>query len=214
MLLILPLALALAPILVIWIKLASPGPCIFRQTRIGRGGRTFTMYKFRTMHPEAATDIHDAHVTRLIKTNQPMVKLDDEDSRLIKGARFIRMSCLDELPQVLNVLRGEMSAVGPRPCVPSEFQFYDEYHFRRFAVPPGMTGIWQIKRTRFTTFREMMAIDVEYVNRLSPWGDLKIIMNTPVVLLGRLAACTAAKIRKSVDWKTARTSAGMSRRPF
>ncbi|MCX6880088.1 MAG: sugar transferase, partial [Verrucomicrobia bacterium] len=170
-LLLLPLALVLAPVLFCWIKLASPGPCIFRQTRIGRHGKPFTMYKFRTMHPEAETAVHEAHVTRLITTNLPMIKLDDEDGRLIKGACFVRMSGLDELPQLLNILRGEMSAVGPRPCVPSEFQFYDAHHFRRVAVPPGLTGIWQIERTRSTTFREMMAMDIAYVDHLSPWLD-------------------------------------------
>ena len=206
-LLLLPLALVLAPFVCCWIKLASPGPCIFRQTRIGRGGKPFTMYKFRTMHPEAATAVHEAHVTNLIMTNRPMIKLDDEDSRLITGACFIRMSGLDELPQLLNVLRGEMSMVGPRPCVPSEFQFYDEHHFRRFTVPPGLTGLWQIKRTRFTTFREMMAMDVYYVDHLSPWLDLKIILKTPVALIVWLTNCARSKVRKSAALATERTSA-------
>ena len=196
-LLLLPLALILAPVFFCWIKLASPGPCIFRQTRIGRHSKPFTMYKFRTMHPQAGTAVHEAHVSHLITTNQPLVKLDDEDGRLIKGACLVRMSGLDELPQLLNILRGEMSAVGPRPCIPSEFELYDAHHVRRFAVPPGLTGIWQIERTRFTTFRQMMAMDVDYVDHLSPWADFKIIMKTPVALLGRLATSVRSKFRKA-----------------
>ena len=211
-LLLLPLALVLTPVLFCWIKLASPGPCFFRQTRIGRHSKPFTMYKFRTMHPDARTAVHEAHVTRLITTNQPLVKLDDEDGRLIKGACFVRMSGLDELPQLLNILRGEMSAVGPRPCVPSEFQFYDAHHFRRFALPPGLTGIWQIERTRFTTFREMMAMDVDYVDHLSPWSDFKIIIKTPVAVLGRLTTCGHSKFRKAAAWAAGKISAKVLRR--
>jgi lipopolysaccharide/colanic/teichoic acid biosynthesis glycosyltransferase len=211
-LLLLPVALVLAPVLFCWIKLASPGPCIFRQTRIGRHSKPFTMYKFRTMHPEAETAVHEAHVSHLITTNQPLIKMDDEDGRLIKGACFVRMSGLDELPQLLNILRGEMSAVGPRPCIPSEFEFYDSHHLRRFAVPPGLTGIWQIERTRFTTFRQMMAMDVDYVDHLSPWADFKIIMKTPVALLGRLTTCVSAIFRKAAAWVTAKFSAKVLRR--
>jgi len=180
--LILPLTLLLMSLLFCWVKLVSPGPFIFRQTRIGRGGKPFTMYKARTMKPGADTAIHDAYVQRLITNNQPMTKLDNWDGRLIKGARFIRMSGLDELPQLLNVLRGEMSMVGPRPCVASEFKLYDVDHYRRFAVPPGLTGLWQIERTQATTFREMVGMDIAYVDRLSAWADCRIMMKTPLAL--------------------------------
>jgi lipopolysaccharide/colanic/teichoic acid biosynthesis glycosyltransferase len=195
-LLVLPVTLVLAPFLFCWIKLVSPGPCLFRQTRIGRGGRPFTIYKFRTMTPEADANIHDAHVTHLITANQPMIKLDNEDDRLIRGACFIRTAGLDELPQLINVLRGEMSAVGPRPCVPTEFGFYDEDHFRRFAVAPGITGSWQVKQTRFTTFREMMDMDLEYVDHLSLRADLRILLKTPFVLIGRILSCIRDKVSK------------------
>jgi lipopolysaccharide/colanic/teichoic acid biosynthesis glycosyltransferase len=211
-LLLLPVALVFAPVLFCWIKLTSPGPCIFRQTRIGRHSQPFTMYKFRTMHPEAATAVHEAHVAHLISTNQPLIKMDDEDGRLIKGACFVRMSGLDELPQLLNILRGEMSVVGPRPCVPSEFEFYDAHHLRRFAVPPGLTGIWQIERTRFTTFREMMAMDVGYIDHLSLWSDFKIIMKTPVAVFGRLTTSVRSKFGKSAIWVAVRPFARVLRR--
>jgi len=180
--LILPLTLSLLPLLFCWVKLVSPGPFIFRQTRIGCGGKPFTMYKTRTMRPGADPAIHEAHVRRLIASNRPMIKLDREDDRLIKGASCIRMFGLDELPQLVNVLRGEMSMVGPRPCVPSEFPLYASAHYRRFAVPPGLTGLWQIKRTQATTFREMMGMDIEYVDRLSAWADFTIMLQTPLAL--------------------------------
>jgi len=180
--LILPLPLVLMPLLFCWVKLVSPGPFIFRQTRIGRGGMPFTMYKARTMQPGADPAIHEAHIMRLVTSNRPMTKLDREDGRLIKGGRFIRMFGFDELPQLLNVLRGEMSMVGPRPCVPSEFQLYASAHYRRFAVPPGLTGLWQIKRTHATTFREMVGMDIEYVERLSAWADFTTMMQTPLAM--------------------------------
>jgi len=185
---LIPLSLLLLPLLFFWVKLASPGPFIFRQTRIGRGGKPFTMYKVRTMQPGSDTAIHEAHVMLLMTTNRPMTKLDCEDSRLIKGARSIRMFGLDELPQLLNVLRGEMSMVGPRPCVPSEFAFYDAGHYRRFALPPGLTGLWQIERTQSTTFHEMVGMDIAYLDQLSVWSDFRIIMKTPLALALALRA--------------------------
>ena len=184
--LILPLALVFAALVCCWIKLVSPGPCTFRQTRIGRGGKPFTMFKLRTMTPGARTAEHEAHVSRLIKTNLPMTKLDEVDDRLIKGARLIRNLGLDELPQLVNVLRGEMSLVGPRPCTPQEFRCYDTDHYRRFAVQPGLTGLWQVERTQVTTFREMMGMDIAYIDRMSPWTDFKILMKTPIALIEQI----------------------------
>jgi lipopolysaccharide/colanic/teichoic acid biosynthesis glycosyltransferase len=183
LLLMLPVALMVAPFLCCWIQLVSPGPCLFRQTRIGRGGRPFTMFKFRTMRPGAETAIHETHVTRLIEANQPLIKLDGADDRLIKGGWIIRKLGFDELPQLINVLRGEMSVVGPRPCLPSEFQLYDLDYYRRFAVQPGLTGVWQVDRTRSTTFHDMEEMDIGYVDHLSPWTDIKIVAKTPVSLV-------------------------------
>jgi lipopolysaccharide/colanic/teichoic acid biosynthesis glycosyltransferase len=114
---------------------------------------------------------------------------------------------LDELPQLINVLRGEMSMVGPRPCVPSEFQLYNVDHYRRFAVQPGLTGLWQVERTQSTTFHEMVGMDIAYVDRLSPWSDFKILMKTPVSLVLQFATHSLSKVCKSAAWKTERTSA-------
>jgi lipopolysaccharide/colanic/teichoic acid biosynthesis glycosyltransferase len=205
--LLLPLTLVVVPLVCCWIKLVSPGPCVFRQTRIGRCGKPFTMYKFRTMLPDAETAIHEAHVNRLIESNQPLIKLDDEDRRLIKGGRLIRNLGFDELPQLLNVLRGEMSVVGPRPCLPNEFQLYDSHYYRRFAVPPGLTGRWQVERNRSTTFHDMEEMDSGYVDHLSPWTDIKIVAKTPVSLIVQGASRSTAKGWKPTTWLGERTSA-------
>lgn len=213
-LLILPLVLIVVPLLFCWIKLASPGPFIFRQTRIGRGGKPFTMYKIRTMKPGSGTDIHEAHVARLITANQPMSKLDHEDSRLIRGACFIRMSGLDELPQLINVLRGEMSVVGPRPCVQCEFQLYDANQSRRFSVQPGLTGLWQIERTQATTFSEMTAMDLRYVDHLSLGSDCKIALRTPAALLMQLMTCAYSRVLHSDHWMGRQLQPGSPHPPY
>lgn len=188
--LILPVILVVALMVYCWIKVVSPGPALFRQTRIGQGGKPFTIYKFRSMKPMATTCPHEAHVEHLIKSNQPMTKLDiSGDPRVIKGCRMLRMSGLDELPQVLNVLRGEMSLVGPRPCTPNEFTLYESYQLRRFSLQPGLTGLWQVKRTHSTTFREMVAMDDRYADRLSLALDCMIVLETPGALVRQLGTC-------------------------
>ena len=192
-LIILPVILVIALLVYCWIKVVSSGPVLFRQTRIGRGGKSFTIYKFRSMKPMAESSPHEAHVEHLIKSNQPMVKLDlSGDPRVIPGCRLIRMSGLDELPQLFNVLRGEMSLVGPRPCTPNEYALYEKYQLRRFTLQPGLTGLWQVKRTHSTTFREMVAMDDLYVDRLSLALDFKIVLETPGVLAKQLSTCLHA----------------------
>lgn len=193
-LLALPLIMILVPMLYVWIKLVSPGHFIFKQTRIGRGGKPFTLYKIRTMKPRAAEHVHQSHVIHLVKSNLPLSKLDfGHDSRLIPGAWLLRMSGLDELPQLVNVLRGEMSLVGPRPCLPAEFPLYNLDHYQRFSTQPGLTGLWQVERTGTTTFSQMVKMDVRYVHRMSPWLDTKILLKTPAALLGQVMTC--ARIR-------------------
>ena len=185
----LPVLLVIALVVSLWIRAVSPGTVLFRQTRIGKGGRRFTIYKFRSMHMRAATHGHEEHVRSLIRSNRPMTKLDRlGDDRLIRGGLFLRMSGLDELPQLLNVLRGEMSLVGPRPCLPKELELYHDSDLHRFAVEPGLTGLWQVQRGERTTFRQMLAMDEEYVARRSPLGDLGIMLRTPMVLCRQLAA--------------------------
>ncbi|MES2439802.1 MAG: sugar transferase [Verrucomicrobiota bacterium] len=198
-LLVLPIIVFLSAAVYSWIQLVSPGNVLFRQTRIGRNGKPFTIYKFRSMKLRASTSVHEAHVEHLIKNNRPMTKLDVVgDSRLIKGGCLIRMSGLDELPQFINVLRGEMSLVGPRPCLPQEYELYDEHQRHRFSVQPGLTGQWQVNRNQHTTFSEMVKMDDHYVDHLSPVKDLQIILKTPLALLGQMKACERSKARKTV----------------
>lgn len=199
-LLILPLVALLASLVYCWIQLVSPGSVLFRQTRIGRDGKPFTIYKFRSMNLNATTNIHEAHVEHLIKSNRPMVKLDVAgDSRLIRGGCLIRTSGMDELPQFINVLRGEMSLVGPRPCLPKEFELYDDHQRHRFTVQPGLTGLWQVSRTHSTTFSEMVKMDNDYVDHLTPMADLHIILKTPLALLGQMKACAGFKAPKATS---------------
>ncbi len=166
------------------VRLTSPGPVLFKQERIGLGGRRFRIYKFRTMHVAADTRGHQQHFTALMTSNAPMQKLDAKgDSRLILGAWLIRATGLDELPQIINVLRGEMSVVGPRPCIPYEFAQFTPDQRRRCESVPGLTGLWQVSGKNRTTFEQMIAFDCEYGRRRSLWLDLKIIVLTPVALL-------------------------------
>lgn len=189
-----PIVLLIAAFAALWIRLVSPGPVLFRQTRIGKGGKPFTIYKFRSMHLQASTQTHTRHVESLIRDNAPLTKLDElGDSRLIRGAGFLRRSGIDELPQLVNVLRGDMSLVGPRPCLPDEFRWYRAVDLGRFAVEPGLTGLWQIKRHRLTTFREMLALDEEYAGARSPGRDFWIMVQTPIAVLVQWIECMKSK---------------------
>ncbi len=166
------------------VRLTSPGPVLFKQERIGLGGRRFKIYKFRTMHVAADTRGHQQHFTALMTSNAPMQKLDAKgDSRLIAGAWLIRATGLDELPQIINVLRGEMSVVGPRPCIPYEYEHFTPAQRRRCESVPGLTGLWQVSGKNRTTFEQMIAFDCAYGQRRSLWLDVKIIFLTPVALL-------------------------------
>lgn len=165
-------------------KCVSPGPVFFTQERIGHNGRRFKIYKFRTMKLGNNTSVHQAYVKDLIGTNAPMTKLDARgDSRLIPGAWILRASGLDELPQLINVLRGEMSVVGPRPCIPSEFEQYLPWQIKRCDALPGLTGLWQVSGKNRTTFEQMMHFDIQYTRELSFWLDMKIIFLTLPSLL-------------------------------
>ena len=169
--------------------LISPGPVLFRQERVGYRGRRFKCYKFRTMHAGADSTIHREHCDQLISSNAPMVKMDArEDSRLIPGGRLIRASGLDELPQIINVLRGEMSLVGPRPCVFYEYEKYLPWQRARFDAMPGLTGLWQVSGKNRTTFDEMIRLDLQYAEHRSLWLDLKIMAKTVPALLLQLRA--------------------------
>lgn len=165
------------------IKLDSPGPVLFRQTRIGKGGKPFTLYKFRSMVDGA--DRQQEALRRATGRSALLFKLRD-DPRVTRVGRFLRRTSLDELPQFFNVLKGEMSVVGPRPPVPEEVAEYQDWHLQRLLVTPGLTGLWQVNGRSDLTFDEMVRLDLYYVENWSPWLDLKVILRTvPVVLTGR-----------------------------
>jgi lipopolysaccharide/colanic/teichoic acid biosynthesis glycosyltransferase len=184
-LLALPVLVPLGVLIALFIKLVSPGPAFFRQKRIGIFGKGFMCLKFRTMKINADTTVHQAHLKHLITSNHPTKKLDcGGDKRLIFGGLILRSLGADELPQLINVLRGEMSLVGPRPCTPYEFELFLPRHKRRCEAPPGLTGLWQISGKNKTTFEEQINLDLYYVEHKSLWLDLKIIALTiPAILV-------------------------------
>jgi lipopolysaccharide/colanic/teichoic acid biosynthesis glycosyltransferase len=166
-------------LMAVYIKAVSPGKVFFRQKRVGFGGRIFTFIKFRTMHENSDPGVHREYLKDLIKSGRPMEKLDgDRDNRIIPRGKVIRKLCLDELPQLFNVLRREMSLVGPRPCIPYEAEEYLRWHAHRFDALPGMTGLWQVSGKNKLSFEKMIRLDISYANRMSPLLDLKILLMT------------------------------------
>jgi exopolysaccharide biosynthesis polyprenyl glycosylphosphotransferase len=164
------------------IRLDSPGPIIFRQTRVGLRGRHFEMYKFRSMHVGA--EEQQDMLAAMNEADGPIFKIRD-DPRLTRVGRILRRLSMDELPQLVNVLRGEMSLVGPRPPIPAEVEKYQEWHKKRLEAPPGMTGLWQVSGRSRLSFDEMVLLDIYYIENWSLWLDFKILMRTiPKVLLG------------------------------
>jgi lipopolysaccharide/colanic/teichoic acid biosynthesis glycosyltransferase len=175
----LPMLLLLMLIVAVIVKVGSAGPVLFRQQRIGFRGQRFTCLKFRTMVSEADTTVHEEYCQRLIDSDLPMTKMDVQgDRRLIPFGRSLRVCGLDELPQIINVLRGEMSLVGPRPCLPCEYEKHLPWQKRRFHTLPGLTGLWQVSGKNTTTFNEMICLDLWYDRDKSLWLDLRIIFQT------------------------------------
>jgi lipopolysaccharide/colanic/teichoic acid biosynthesis glycosyltransferase len=164
--------------------LVSPGPVIYRQQRVGIGRTPFTFFKFRTMHVNSDDTGHASYTRALIAGGQAMNKLDDADPRIIFGGRVLRKTCIDELPQLFNVLRGDMSLVGPRPCIPYEAGEYLRWHTDRFSVLPGLTGLWQVSGKNRLSFQQMIRLDIEYEHRESLSLDLHIILKTIPVIAG------------------------------
>lgn len=178
-----PLALLIAGL----IRIVSTGPILFRQERVGYLGRRFMCFKFRTMVVNADNAVHQEYLNHLISANVPMVKMDERgDPRVILFGPLLRMSGLDELPQILNVLRGEMSLVGPRPCLAYEYDRYLPWQKARFNALPGLTGLWQVSGKNRTTFAEMIRLDIAYARDSSFWLDLKIILKTIPALIGQM----------------------------
>lgn len=190
----LALIILLAPVLMVLVALVrftSAGPALFSQERLGRDRRPFTMLKLRTMHVNRDDRIHREYVASLLSADQEanrspgngLYKLDDP--RVTSLGAWLRRTSLDEIPQLINVLRGEMSLVGPRPVLPWEAEMFAETHQRRFAVKPGITGLWQVSGRNRLTMREALELDVEYVVRRSFILDLAILFRTvPAVLRG------------------------------
>ena len=176
-----PLLLLLALI----IKLDSPGPVLFRQPRVGRGRRHFLVAKFRTMQHGADHDVHRDYMLALIESGTPAPKLAG-DARVTRFGAFLRRTSLDELPQLWNVLRGEMSLVGPRPPIPYEVDHYPPHWFERFLVKPGVTGLWQVSGRSEVSLEEMIELDVDYARRRSVLLNVWILLRTiPAVLSQR-----------------------------
>ena len=174
-------------IIPVFIKVLAPGPVFFKQERVGFGGRKFMFLKFRSMKVNADPTVHRQYLAGLINSEgeveKPMIKLDGRNSQIIPFFKFIRKTYLDELPQLINVLRGEMSLIGPRPPIPYEVAEYSRWHNSRFDIVPGMTGLWQISGKNRLTFKEMVRLDINYCRKLSFVSDLKILFKTPLVIL-------------------------------
>lgn len=163
------------------ICLESPGAPVFKQTRIGRNGRRFSIYKFRSMYQDA--EERKKELMAQNEMNGLMFKMKD-DPRITKVGKFIRKTSIDEFPQFLNVLKGDMSLVGTRPPTEEEFLQYEERHKRRLSLKPGLTGLWQVKgRSEITDFEEIVRLDLEYIDNWSIWSDIKLLIETVFVVL-------------------------------
>lgn len=187
------LAIALA------IKFTSAGPALFRQERFGEDLKPFLFYKFRSMHVNCDDAIHKAYVSRFIAggadvSGSSMAKRQlrkiARDPRVTPLGRILRRTSLDELPQLWNVLRGDMSLVGPRPCLRYELEQYSARHKSRLiGVKPGMTGLWQVTGRSMSSFDEMVQLDLVYLKERSFWLDIKILLRTPLAVISGLGAC-------------------------
>jgi len=174
------------PIISILIKLDSPGPIFFRTRVIGKNCQPFTLFKFRTMFHNNDPAIHENYMRKIITQDGPTFKIKN-DPRITRIGRILRKYSIDELPQLINVFRGDMSLVGPRQSLPYEFDLLQEWQKARFRVKPGITGPWQIcGRNNDVKFSEMIVMDMHYVYNRSFWYDMEILLKTiPVVFLGK-----------------------------
>lgn len=198
-LLLLPAWLPLGLLISLWIKLVSPGPVFFRQVRVGYRGQTFTCLKFRSMKVNADHGVHQDYLKSLMQSETPMTKMDRRgDSRLIPLGAFLRSTGMDELPQLINVFRGEMSVVGPRPCIPYESEGYLPWHRERFDALPGLTGLWQVSGKNRTTFNEMIQYDIDYARNKSLWLDVKIMARTVPALVQQVRESQARRRMEAV----------------
>jgi lipopolysaccharide/colanic/teichoic acid biosynthesis glycosyltransferase len=183
------LLLGLLPVCLLAVEavwLSSPGPIVFRQQRAGKDGRLFWMYKFRTMVTNGDSQIHAAYYRQLVSGEAAPIdgafKLA-RDPRVTRVGRFLRRTSVDEIPQLVNVLTGDMSLVGPRPPIPYETELYGPRERRRLDVVPGITGLWQVSGRSSLSFQEMIDLDLAYIANWSIWLDLKILLLTPLAVL-------------------------------
>jgi len=195
MLLMAPIFLAIA----MAVKLSSKGPVLYRQQRVGRHGKPFTFLKFRSMYANNDSNVHKEYVTKLIAGEAERVTSDRKgegiyklagDKRITPLGKFLRRTSLDELPQLINVLCGDMSLVGPRPPIPYELAAYQTWHRRRLLeVKPGITGLWQVTGRSIVGFDEMVRLDLRYATSWTPWLDLEILLRTPAAVIKGSGAC-------------------------
>jgi lipopolysaccharide/colanic/teichoic acid biosynthesis glycosyltransferase len=187
------LLLCAAPLLAVCavaVRLGSPGPVLYRQERVGEGGKVFQLMKLRTMYHGAGAASHKEYVAAYIQGtaerqqagNTEIFKLV-QDPRITSFGRWLRRTSIDELPQLWNVLRGDLSLVGPRPPIPYELEHYQPEHFQRLGVKPGVTGLWQVSGRNRTTFEEMVALDLAYIRTRSLLTDARILLRTVSVVL-------------------------------
>ena len=172
------------------VKFSSPGPIFFKQKRVGKDGVEFDFFKFRSMKQIKGED--EDRKKMMIEFMKNGADKGASDTKVINESRvtwignIIRKTSLDELPQLFNVIKGDMSLVGPRPCLPYEFENYDEWQKRRVSVIPGCTGVWQVWGRSIVTFQESVVLDLYYINNMSPWLDIQLIFQTvPVMLFSR-----------------------------
>ena len=177
-------------IITIGIKLDSPGGAIFPRKQVGENGTEFTMYKFRTMFINNDDSAYKNYLTKYIQDSAPY-KVDEEgmpvykvtdDPRVSRFGSFLRKTNLDELPQLFNVLKGDMSLIGPRPDIPFAVGMYEDWHRQRLAVKPGITGLWQVQGRKNLSFEDMVRLDIEYIRRQSILLDIKILLKTIIVV--------------------------------
>jgi lipopolysaccharide/colanic/teichoic acid biosynthesis glycosyltransferase len=196
-LVVLPALLVLLPLFLVVaaaIKLNSPGPVFFRTKMMGRNGKSFTMYKFRTMLADTSHEPHKDYVKRLINgqirenSGKGGVFKITEDQRVTSVGKLLRKFSMDELPQLINVLKGEMSLVGPRPCLPYEYEIYKDWHKKRLSVRPGITGVWQVAGRSAVAFEDMVLLDLYYIYNRSLSLDANILYETVFVVLERRGA--------------------------
>jgi len=189
--LLLPLWLLVA----LLVKIDSRGPVLFANRAVGQHGRKFILYKFRSMHPLQRSDTERADVMRNLLCRTPTKYADGkpvyktalaDDTRITRVGRFLRRTSLDELPQLWNILRGDLSFVGPRPSLPDEVALYKQWQKQRLLVPQGLTGLYQVTARNRVPIEEMIQIDLEYIRNRSFWLDLKILCKTPSAMLSGL----------------------------